>query len=145
MFQGPFQSWVKGYKMIKKIKKGKIKKTGFIKEILKRNVGETSKLVLLSLIVFCVAVSAVILIGWMLGREGAVDLFRWIISLLIFITSFYTWKAKSENVEKIKKNGILSDAMIDKLIERYGEDLAYMGINIQESPKGTKQDNDAVG
>lgn len=135
-----------GTKIRKRKGKGtKDSKFNYIKEILKRNAGETSKLILLSLIVFCVAVSIVILVGWMLKRDGAVELFRWIITLLIFITSFYTWKAKAENVEKIKKRGILSDAMIDKLIEKYGEELAYMGLNIQETEKEEKHDEDAVG
>ena len=126
-------------------KKVGVRKTSFLKEVLKRNAGETSKLILLSLIVFCVLVSIVILIGWLLNKGGAVELFRWIITLLIFITSFYTWKAKAENVEKIKKNGVLSDAMINKLIEKYGEDLSCMGLNVQTAQSSSKNDDDAVG
>lgn len=112
--------------------------------LIKKNVEETSKLVLFSLIIFCITSANIVLIGWLKGKGSAEILFMWIILLLIFITSFYTWKAKGENIEKIKKRGVLSDNAIDTYSKSYGNDLACMGLGEQIIKKSSVSD-DAVG
>lgn len=129
----------KKLKNFKKLKKIELKKDSNILLVALENIiKETSKFILFILIIFCIVVCIVILIGWFKKLDGAVDMFKSIIALLIFITSFYSWKARSENIEKIKKKGILNDAMIMKLIDK-NDDVSTILSTINNS------DTTAVG
>lgn len=129
----------KKLKNFKKLKKIELKKDSNILLVALENImKETSKFILFILIIFCIVVCIVILIGWFKNLDGAVDMFKSIIALLIFITSFYSWKARSENIEKIKKKGILNDAMIMKLIDK-NDDVSTILSTINNS------DTTAVG
>ena len=108
---------------------------------------ETSKLMLFTIIIVAVIFAVVILIGWYNKLEDAAEFFQIDMWLIIFVVSFYMWKAKAENIEKIKKRGVLSEDMLNKLLEKSGDDLAnFFGFkNTTTGSTGKLSDDDAVG
>ena len=99
---------------------------------------ETSKLVLFAVVSFCIIASTFVLVGWSFGLQGAEDLFRTIIALLMFVTGFYSWKARAENIEKIKQRGVLRDETIN-IIAKQGD------TTVSKQTQSSRSDEDAVG
>ena len=87
---------------------------------------EYSKQLVFWVLIFCGFATIAVFIGWYLGKEHAVEMLIPIVSIASVVIIYYANKARAENIEKIKKNGILSKeeiALIIQIKENYGSNL----------------------
>ena len=78
---------------------------------------EYSKQLTFWILIFCGVGIVAVLIGWYLGFPRAVEMlaiFAWVASITVI---YYSNKARDENLEKIKKNGVLSKEELSMIIK----------------------------
>lgn len=84
---------------------------------------ETMKQIVFWILVFCAISVIVIFVGWYIGLPNPVGMFGIVSGIAMAVVGYYAWKAKAENVQKIKQNGILSPeemAMVIQIKENGG-------------------------
>lgn len=84
---------------------------------MKRRRIETSKAALMGSLIFCALVIAIILIGWLSGRDDALGMLTVIAAIAVLIVRYYMRKAQAENVLKIQRANKLTDAQITHLLD----------------------------
>ena len=78
---------------------------------------ETMKQIVFWILVFSAVAVIVIFVGWFLGLPNPVGMFAVVSGIPMLSVGYYAWKAKAENVEKIKANGILSKEEMNLIIQ----------------------------
>lgn len=72
---------------------------------------ETSKVVLISVLCICCALEIIVLLGWLVwDRTDAAGLAGVYVSPAIAVISWYSWKAKCENIQKYGYKARLDDS-----------------------------------
>ena len=79
---------------------------------------ETSKVALMSVLIFCGVCVLVILVGWMIGRDEAPIMLATVSGVAVMVVRYYMKKAQAENIIKIRRTNKYTDAQIDKLLEQ---------------------------
>jgi uncharacterized membrane protein YfcA len=77
---------------------------------------ETSKAVLLAVLIFCGLFAVGVLIGWFKSLDDALGILALVFAMATLIVKFYMAKAARENVLKIKRTNKLTDEQISKLL-----------------------------
>ena len=94
------------------------------------------------ILVFCAITIVAIFVGWYVGLPNCVGMFSVTAGIAMLAVGYYAWKAKAENVEKIKKNAVLSDdemAMIIQMRESGSNNLSDF------VPKVTSEQQEIAG
>ena len=83
---------------------------------------ETSKTVLGSVLIFCGVLVVSVIVGWFMKLENAPEIIATIATVAGAVIAFYLWKAKAENIIKIKRVKVLTDEQVDKLLSMADKD-----------------------
>lgn len=78
---------------------------------------ETMKQIVFWVLLFCAIAVVAIFIGWYIGLPNPVGMFAVVSGIAMLAVGYYAWKAKAENVEKIKQNGVLSKEEMAMVIQ----------------------------
>jgi hypothetical protein len=94
------------------------------------NKKETSKDILYKTLIVCAILSTLCFIGWFKEIDGAPEMLQIVAGVALLELGYYSWKARSENIEKIKKRGILSEETMNILASQDGnKNSEYSGYN----------------
>lgn len=68
-------------------------------------------------LIFSGCLSVAVLIGWYFGLPNAIGMFAISAGIGTIAIGYYAWKAKAENIVKIKQNGILTKEEMSLIIQ----------------------------
>ena len=68
-------------------------------------------------LIFSGCLSIAVLIGWYFELPNAIGMFGISAGIGTIAIGYYAWKAKAENIEKIKQNGILTKEEMSLIIQ----------------------------
>ena len=78
---------------------------------------ETMKQIVFWILVFCAVAVVAVFIGWYQGLPNPVGMFGIASGIAMSAVGYYAWKARAENIEKIKQNGVLSPEEMALIIQ----------------------------